>query len=286
MGMDWMDRLNEAIRYLEEHLTGKIEYERLGQIACCSAYHFQRMFHYLAGVPLAEYIRRRRMSLAAVDLQETGARVIDVAAKYGYASPTAFNRAFQSVHGVSPSAVRQAGVSIRSFPPLTFRITVRGGEGMDYRVETRAAFRIVGRSYPLGREIERNFLEVPLLWRDAVLDGTIERLLAVRNREPQGVLGVSACSGGEDWRYHIAVSSDAAADLPLEEAWVPGGTWAIFPGSGTGKSIQELEKRVVTEWLPTSGFEFAEGPDVEVYHRPDPRQTTYEVWVPVRKRPF
>lgn len=102
--MDWVERLNEAVRYIEENLTGEIEYEKLGQIACCSAYHFQRMFAYIAGMPLSVYIRRRKMSLAAVDLQGGGAKIIDVAAKYGYASPTAFNRAFQSVHGVNPSS--------------------------------------------------------------------------------------------------------------------------------------------------------------------------------------
>ena len=121
--MDWIERLNEAIRYMEENLTGEIEYDKLGQIACCSAYHFQRMFTYIAGMPLSEYIRRRKMSLAAVDLQGGQAKIIDVAAKYGYTSPTAFNRAFRSVHGINPSAVKKEGVAIKSFPPITFKIT-------------------------------------------------------------------------------------------------------------------------------------------------------------------
>lgn len=93
--MEWIERLNSAINYIEEHLTDEIDYERLGEIACCSAYHFQRMFTYMAGMPLSEYIRRRKMSLAAVDLQSTDVKVLDVALKYGYSSPTAFNRAFQ-----------------------------------------------------------------------------------------------------------------------------------------------------------------------------------------------
>lgn len=92
--MEWIDRLNSAIEYIEEHLTDEIDYEQLGRIACCSAYHFQRMFTYMAGVPLSEYIRRRKMSLAAVDFQGEGRKIIDVAGKYGYSSPTAFNRAF------------------------------------------------------------------------------------------------------------------------------------------------------------------------------------------------
>ncbi len=109
--MEWVKRLNESMDYLEEHLTEEIDYEQLGRIACCSAYHFQRMFTYMAGIPLAEYIRRRRMSLAAVDLQGGKEKIIDIAQKYGYQSPTAFNRAFQAFHGAAPSAVRDEGRS-------------------------------------------------------------------------------------------------------------------------------------------------------------------------------
>lgn len=242
------------------------------------------MFNYIAGVPLSEYIRRRKMSLAAVDIQGGEAKIIDVAAKYGYASPTAFYRAFQSVHGVSPSAVRGEGVPIKSFPPITIKVTVKGVEEMNYRIETRKAFRIVGKSFPLSREIERNFAEVPQMWQGAVEDGTIEKIVSLMNGEPRGVLGVSVCTDGEEWRYYIAVSSAAEIDDALEEYVVPGCTWAVFPGSGTGKSIQELEGRIVTEWLPTSGYEFTNGPDIEVYFEPNPENTAYEVWIPVRKR--
>ena len=155
--MEWIDRLNDAIGYIEEHLRGEIDAAQLGKIACCSSYHFQRMFTYMAGIPLSEYIRRRRMSLAAVDLQGKNVKIIDVAGKYGYNSPTAFNRAFQSVHGVAPSAVKNEGVSVKSFPPIQFKITVKGVEEMNYRIETKEAFRIVGVSVPLDKDIEKNF---------------------------------------------------------------------------------------------------------------------------------
>ncbi len=124
--MEWVERLNQSIAYIEEHLTGEIDYGQLGCIACCSAYHFQRMFTYMAGVTLAEYIRRRKMSLAAVDLQSGTERVIDIAEKYGYHSPTAFNRAFQGIHGVDPSSVKNEGVPVKSYPPITFKISVKG----------------------------------------------------------------------------------------------------------------------------------------------------------------
>lgn len=180
--MEWIERLNDAIGYIEEHLTEEMDYEQLGQIACCSSYHFQRMFTYMAGITLSEYIRRRKMSLAAVDLQGKSMKIIDVAGKYGYNSPTAFNRAFQSVHGIAPSAVKNGGVSVKSFPPIVFKITVKGVEEMNYRIETKEAFRIV------------------------------------------------------------------------------------------------------TEWLPTSGYEYGNAPDVEVYLNPDPQNAQYEVWIPVVKK--
>lgn len=118
-GMEWVTRLNQSIKYIEEHLTSDIDYGYLGKIACCSSYHYQRMFTYMAGIPLSEYIRRRKMTLAAVDLQN-GGKVIDIASKYGYSSPTAFNRAFQSVHGIAPSSARNEGVPVKSFPAITF----------------------------------------------------------------------------------------------------------------------------------------------------------------------
>ncbi len=281
--MEWIERLNDAVGYIEEHLTEEIDYERLGKIACCSSYHFQRMFTYMAGVPLSEYIRRRRMSLAAVDLQSTGIKIIDVAGKYGYNSPTAFNRAFQSVHGIAPSAVKNEGVSVKSFPPVSFKIIVKGVEEMNYRIETKAAFRIVGVSVPLEKDIEKNFAVIPRKWQEIVMNGTLRKLTGLMDTQPMGVLGVSTCNDTEPWRYYIAVSS-SQTDKDLEECTVPAATWAVFPGAGTNQSIQELERRIVTEWLPTSGYEYGNAPDVEVYLNPDPQNAQYEVWIPVVRK--
>lgn len=280
--MEWVDRLNQSIQYIEEHLTEEIDYEQLGRIACCSAYHYQRMFTYMAGMPLSEYIRRRKMSLAAVDLQGGMEKVIDIAEKYGYRSPTAFNRAFQSIHGIAPSSVKEEGVAVKSFPPITFKITVKGAEEMNYRIETKEDFRIVGVSAPLHREIEKNFAIVPQMWQDAVTDGTIQCLAAKMDAPPMGLLGVSVCGDEEQWKYFIAVSTSKEQE-DFQEYTVPASTWAIFPGEGTNQSIQELEQRIVTEWLPTSGYEYGSGPDIEVYINPDPQNARYEVWIPVRK---
>lgn len=280
--MDWIENFNNAIRYIEDHLTGEIDYEQLGKIACCSSYHFQRMFAYMADVPLSEYIRRRRMSLAAVDLLQDE-RVLDVALKYGYNSPTAFNRAFQSVHGIAPSSIKNDGVSIKSFPPLVFKMTVKGAEEMNYRIETKESFRIVGVSSPLGHELEQNFEVVPAMWSKAVADGTLPKLASLMDAQPMGLLGVCATNDDSPWKYFIAVASTKSDDS-LEEYTVPAATWAIFPGRGTNRSIQELEQRIFTEWLPTSGYEYADAPDIEVYLNPDPENACFEVWVPVVKK--
>lgn len=281
--MEWIERLNDAISYIEEHLTEEIDYEQLGRIACCSSYHFQRMFTYMAGVPLSEYIRRRKMSLAAVDLQSNHMKIIDTAEKYGYQSPTAFNRAFQSVHGIAPSAVKSGGVAVKSFPPVSFKITVKGVEEMNYRIETKDAFRIVGVSVPLHKDIEQNFAVIPPKWQEISVNGTLQRLIGMMDTPPMGVLGVSTCNDTEPWRYYIAVSTSQEKN-DLEEYTVPAATWAVFPGEGTNQSIQELERRIVTEWLPTSGYEYGNAPDVEVYLNPDPQNAQYEVWIPVVKK--
>lgn len=281
--MEWMERLNDAIRYIEDHLTDEIDYAQLGKIACCSSYHFQRMFTYMAGFPLSEYIRKRKMSLAAVDLQDRDRKIIDIAAKYGYQSPTAFNRAFQSVHGITPSAVKNEGVTIKSFPSITFKITVKGVEEMNYRIETKEAFRIVGVSVPLQKDIEQNFAVIPSKWQEISSNGTLQQLTRMMDTPPMGVLGVSICNDTEPWRYFIAVSSSRETDS-FEQYTIPAATWAIFSGEGSGQSIQDLERRIVTEWLPASGYEYGNAPDVEVYLNPDPQNTQYEVWIPVVKK--
>jgi len=120
--MNWLDRLNETMDYIEDNLRGEISYGHAARIAQCSTYHFQRMFSYVAGATLSEYIRRRRLTLAALELQN-GGKVLDVALRYGYESPTAFNRAFRSLHGIAPSAAQRPGATLKAYPRIGFHIT-------------------------------------------------------------------------------------------------------------------------------------------------------------------
>lgn len=133
--MEWISKMNAAVSYIEEHILEAPDLERLGRLAGCSSHHFQRIFTYIGGVTLKEYIKRRRMSLAAADLKDSRNRVIDIALKYGYDSPTAFSRAFQAVHGISPTQARECSVSLKAYPPLVFQMTVKGTQEMNYRIE-------------------------------------------------------------------------------------------------------------------------------------------------------
>lgn len=143
-----------------------------------------------------------------------------------------------------------------------------------------STFRFIGVGEPLHKELEKNFEIVPMMWQRAATDGTIPKLASLMDGEPMGLLGVSACNT-EHWKYYIAVASTKPADDTLEEYVIPASSWAVFPGEGTNQSIQELEKRIVTEWLPTSGYEYGNAPDIEVYLNPDPQNAKYEVWIPV-----
>lgn len=261
----------------------EIDMEEVGKIAGCSSYHFQRMFTYMADVTLSEYIRRRRMSLAAVDLL-SGEKVIDVALSYGYDSPTAFNRAFKNIHGIAPSKISEEGVSVKSYPPIHFHISVKGECEMNYRIVKKDAFRIVGVSMPLEKEVEKNFEKVPQMWAKAHMDGSIPKLLGIMDENMPGILGVSMCNNEEEWKYYIAVASSQSTPEGMEECEISDFTWAVFSGDGVGTSIQDLECRIVTDWLPTSGYEYANGPDMEVYLNADPVNMKYEVWIPVVKK--
>lgn len=285
--MEWLERLNQSLDYLEKNLSGTISYEFAAKIACCSVFHYQRMFSYIAGIPLGEYIRRRRMTEAAFDLQTKGMKVIDAALKYGYESPTSFNRAFQGVHGVSPASARTEGIILKAYPRISFKISIRGDAEMNYKIETKDAFRIVGVKKHFIMDVEENFAKVPLFWQEAIQAGTIPKLCDMLNQPPLGIMGVSTCMNGKDFDYYIAVASDKPLPDGMTEYEIPACTWAIFECVGPmPTAIQQLQTRIVSEWLPVSGYEYADAPDIEVYPEGDQAATDYkcEVWFPVVKK--
>lgn len=285
--MEWLDRFNEAIDYIEDHLEQEIDYEQIAKRACCSVFHFSRIFSYIAGIPLSQYVRNRKMTAAGFILQSTDEKIIDIALKYGYDSPTAFNRAFKTVHGIAPSKARKKGISLTAYPPIRFTVHIKGDESMQYKIVSKEVFRIVGVSKHFKMDIEKNFKEVPKFWGKTIMLGTIPKIVKLNNMEPKGLLGVSTCMNGKDFDYYIAVASDLEVPKRMTEYVVPEGTWAIFECVGAmPKAIQDLQKRIVTEWLPTSGYEYADAPDIEVYFEGDQKSDDYrcEVWVPIVKR--
>lgn len=284
--MEWLDRMNDALDYLEAQLEGEIDFLQMAKRSASSLFHFQRMFTYIAGIPLGEYIRRRRMTLAAMDLASGREKVLEVALKYGYDSPTAFNRAFQSVHGIPPSMARAAGAKLTAFPRITFTLSVKGEKAMDYRIEKRESFRIVGLKTKLPTDVEQSFQQVPVFWQQSA--PRVPALFPLMDGEPAGVMGVSTCMSGEDVDYYIAVTSSKAAPEGMAEYQVPAATWAIFDCVGAmPEAIQTLQKRIITEWLPSSGYEYANAPDIEVYYAGDQYSPDYhcEVWLPITQKP-
>jgi AraC family transcriptional regulator len=284
--MEWLKNLSSAIDYIEDNLAGEISYEEAAKIACCSVYYFQRMFSYVAGIPLSEYIRRRRMTQAAFELQSSDIKVLDVALKYGYTSPTSFNRAFRSIHGISPTAAKSQGSVLNAYPPIRFSVNVTGGDVMSYRVEEKEAMRIVGIRIPLTLDMEENKKLVPPFWRKVLKSSKFVEICSLSNQSPEGVLGVTAYQSLDEIYYYIAAATDKPAPDGMFEYEIPAATWVIFESDGRFKeSIQSIFRRFLTEWLPFSGYAYAELPDIEVYpiNKEKPQEGHSEVWIAVKK---
>lgn len=154
---------------------------------------------------------------------------------------------------------------------------------MEYRIEKKEAFRVVGFSRTLEKDNDASFVKIPLFWNEMSQNGKVGHLCSMMDPHLPGLLGI-CCSGESesDWKYYIAVAHNQGTPEGMESFMVPASTWAIFPGRGEmPQSIQNLEKQIMSEWLPTSGFEFGTAPDIEVYLSEDPKDQAFEVWVPL-----
>ncbi|WMM26237.1 AraC family transcriptional regulator [Tissierella sp. MB52-C2] len=284
--MEWLKKLSSAIDYIEKNLENEILCEEVAKIACCSPYYFGRMFTYVAGIPLSEYIRRRRMTQAAFELQSTDIKVLDVALKYGYNSPTSFNRAFQGVHGISPSVAKSQGSVLHAYPPIKFSVKVTGGDAMPYCMEEKESMRIVGIRIPLTEDMEENQKLVPPFWNRALQDNRFAEVCELSNQIPGVVLGITVYQNPDDIYYYIAAATDQPVTAGMFEYEIPAATWVIFESDGHFKeSIQNIFRRFLTEWLPFSGYTYAELPDIEVYpiSQEKPQEGHSEVWIAIKK---
>jgi AraC family transcriptional regulator len=226
------------------------------------------------------------MTQAAFDLQTTDMKVLDVALKYGYASPTSFNRAFQSVHGISPISAKTQGSVLNAYPPIKFSVKVTGGNVMTYRIEEKETLRIVGIRIPLTLNMEDNIKLVPPFWSKALKSSEFPEICNLSNQFPKGVLGVTAYISSDEIYYYIAAATDKPTPDGMYEYEIPAAAWVIFESEGQFKeSIQSIFRRFLTEWLLFSGYTYAELPDIEVYpiSRERPQEGHSEVWIAVKK---
>ncbi|MEI5919447.1 AraC family transcriptional regulator [Bacillus cereus] len=279
--MGWLERMNRAMNYIEQNLSNKIDAKEVAKLACCSEYHFPRMFSSITGFTLSEYIRRRRLSQAACELQnDKTIRIIDLALKFGYDSPDAFSRAFKNLHGVSPTAARCNGIELKMFPKISFQITIKGDVEMEYRIEVLdEEIEIIGVKQKVMTEDA--FRIIPLLWEEATKSGLLDKLINMSWQDPQcklegllGVCGKQAAITDEAFHYMMGCSYQGEYTPDMEKIIIPKSTWVVFP------DITKAWKRLYTEWLPASEYELADLPCIENYLAPD-RKPSSELWVPV-----
>lgn len=288
--MNMLAQFNKAMAYIENNLMNTIDPEQISRIAGCSEYHFRRMFSFLAGMPLGEYIRRRRLSLAGELLQLKQIKIIDLALQLGYESPEAFGKAFCAMHGVTPSQARKDHVALKVLSPMTFQLTIKGGTEMNYRIVEKQAFYIVG----FKKRITMQFKGVNTQMDQVVQKLTPEIIAELKNLcdiEPRGILSVSSdfenrTEEGSELDQYIGVATSQSYDHGYNLLPVAASTWAIFTATGPFPyALQETWARIYAEWFPASGFELAEGPELLWNESPDTSRPNYksEIWIPVRK---
>ncbi len=283
--------MNGALKYIEENLTNEIDFKEVARIAFCSEYHFKRMFSFLAGISLSEYIRRRRLTLAAFELIDRNVKVIDIAIKYGYTSPDSFARAFHNLHGITPSEARNSGHSLKAYPQMTFQLSIKGGNEMNYRIEEKDAFRIVGIKKRVPLIFNGVNPEIASMW-ESLNGDTINQLKNLSNVTPLGLISASTNfsegrmeeKGELDHYIGAATTKECPNNLALLE--IPASTWAVFEAIGPfPDTLQEVWGRIYSEWFPSSDYEQVEGPEILWNEHKNVTSPTFksEIWIPILK---
>lgn len=295
--MEWIDKMNAALDYIEDNLTEEIDLNIVAQKAYCSSYNFQRMFSFITDISLAEYIRRRRMSAAALELQTCDIKIIDLALKYGYDSSVSFSRAFAKVHGITPREAKKSGAQLKIYPKISFQITIKGEEPMDYRIESKEAFDVFGIETVASLSEQKGFTSPAELWQKSHRNGDYERLAEAAGALPDFVpTDLCKVHGVENYRKTLgntfpymlcAFVSDTSKTKGYKVQHIPAQTYAVFPSQKFKWDeifgvLRDLQKRFYSEWLPTAKYERADGPNFEIYGG-DREYGYIELWFPVRK---
>ncbi len=283
--------MNDALQYMEDHLQYEIDFAEVAKRAYCSEYHFKRMFSFLAGVPLSEYVRRRRLTLAAFELQNSDIKVIDVAVKYGYSSPDSFTKAFQQMHGITPSEARKSGHSLKAFPRMSFQLSVKGGSEMNYRIVEKEAFSIVGLKKRVPLIFEGVNPEIAGMWQSLTPE-MIQQLKSLSNIEPSGIISASTnfserATENSELDHYIGAATINECPENMSQLKVEASTWAVFEAVGPfPETLQNVWGRIYSEWFPSSSYEQTEGPEILWNADKDTTSPTFrsEIWVPVKKK--
>ncbi|WP_181789108.1 AraC family transcriptional regulator [Streptomyces phytophilus] len=284
-----LERLNQAMEHVERQLDGSVDVGELARVAATSEYHLRRMFSALAGMPLSEYVRRRRLTVAGAEVLAGERTLLEIAVRYGYGSGEAFARAFRAMHGVGPGEARRTGAALSSQPRMAFRLVVEGGSSMRYRVVHKPEFNVVGAK-----------ARVPLVHAGpnrAIIDfvrGTGERarklLEELSDQEPHGILAVCddldpSRAEGTGLDYYHGVATSACAPEDMATLPVPAGTWAVFTTSGpVPEAVQALWRDVFTEWFPSNPYRSRPGPEIlRTRMSADGSGADAELWLPVER---
>lgn len=286
-----LKELNQVIEYIEAHLTEDLSLDLISEYAGVSDYHFRKIFYYLSGLTLSEYVKNRKLSEATLDLLN-GEKVTDVAFKYGYQSVDGFTRAYKKWCGHLPSEVLKKGVG-KTFPKLTFIISVRGGVDMEFRIEEKPAFTFAGVSKRVPMQFEGVNNEIVKLAQSITAEQR-EAMRSLQNIEPREIVNVSYDADyhfmkEEGYLTHLigVLTTEEEISPLLDKVSVPAYTWAVFPNEGPFPStLQDTMARVYAEWLPSSDYEVIAAPTFSFTKMdPDKKDHAYsEVWVPVRKK--
>ncbi len=287
--MEWTTRLTQAIGYLEDNLDGTVEMERAANLANCSLFHFSRMFEVVFSVSPGEYVRRRRLSRAALDLACGNGKVIEVALRYGWESPESFAKSFKRCFGITPSEARQREATLETWPPIQIAVILKGATTMKYRITEKPAFTVTGFVMRTTNAENQETGLISKFWDRLGAEGKVDAL--GMRAGTMGMLGM--CHDfhptDESFAYAVCVETPktGAAGFPkgCTTISVPAATYAVFEAEGPiPESIHEVWKKAYADWFPASEYEHAGTPDFEVYIGGPGEAMKCEVWIPIRKK--
>lgn len=284
--------LNNTIQYIERNLDKTLDIDEISKIACSSRYHFQRVFYALTGFTVTEYIRNRRISLAAEEFATTDNKVIDVALKYGYESPEAFTKAFKRLHGISPSSLKKLNGKIKAFPKISFQISIKGECEINYRIVEKEAFKAFGVGFVTTKVNNAAYKDIPEFINKISENGTLDRINELLGNPKNSLLDGFHYDFKEDETRKYMMGYEMPETNISDEFTIlkiPKLTWAVFEGHGTmpdNMIMQDIWRRIYSEWFPSSGFEQVEGPCLEKNFWDDEKSIEYtcEVWIPVKRK--